>query len=186
MENSKSKRDIFYLILLILTLIIMIVGITFTYYSLMLSEKKDSTMIKTGTIAINYVDGREFNTYELLPIDEPNLDSKYSVYKKQFSVRSDGTLDQTIDIYIKVTENGFTNNALKFALYNSNNKKLSTGFIPSTGDVLIYSNDYLKSGSTNSYTVLIWLQENNQNQDHESGKSFVGGFEITAEQVKLK
>ena len=100
MESSKNRRDIFYLILLVLTLITMLVGITFTYFSLLSSEKEDSTRIKTGTISINYVDGREINTYLLLPIDEPNLDIKYSVYKKMFTVSSSGTLDQNIYLYI--------------------------------------------------------------------------------------
>lgn len=184
--NSRSKNDIFYFILLVLTLITTCIGITFTYFSLIASEKKDSTQIKTGTLSINYIDGRAIDTYALLPINEPNLNSTYSVYKKKFSVRSDGTLDQTLDIYIKVTENKFTNNALKFAIYDSNNNKLSTGNIPSTGNVLLTSGVYLESGSVEDFTVLIWLQENNYNQDHEQGRTFIGGFDITANQIKYK
>lgn len=186
MYNSKSKKDIFYLILLILTLLTMIVGITFTFYALMASDEKDSTQIKTGILSINYIDGKAIDTYALLPTDEPNLDSKFSVYKKHFSVKSDGTLDQTLDIYIKVTENEFANDSLKYSLYNSNGEKISVGTIPSSGKVLMKSGDYLKSGETNNYTVLIWLQENNMNQDYEQGKSFVGGFDITATQIELK
>ena len=186
MENSKGKRDIFYLILLILTLITFIVGITFTYYSLLVSEKEDGTHIKTGTLSINYIDGKAINTYQLLPINEPTLNSKYSVLKKSFSVKSSGTLDQMLDLYINVTENQFSNNALKFSLYNSQNKKISDGFIPSSGKVLMKSSDYLISGGINNYTVLIWLQENNVNQDYESGNTFVGGFDIVANQIELR
>jgi len=186
MENSKGKRDIFYLILLILTLITFVVGITFTYYSLLASENEDSTKIKTGTLSINYIDGKAINTYQLLPINEPTLDSKYSVYKKNFSVKSSGTLDQMLNLYINVTDNEFSNNALKFALYNSNDEKISDGFIPSSGKVLMKSGDYLASGGINSYTVLIWFQENNMNQDYESGNTFVGGFDIVANQIELR
>lgn len=186
MYNSKSKKDIFYLILLILTLITMIIGVTFTFYALMASEEEDGTQIKTGTLSINYIDGKAIDTYALLPIDEPSIDSVYSVYKKNFSVKSDGTLDQNLDIYISVTKNEFTNNSLKFSLYDSNNKKIATGSIPSSGKVLMISNDYLESGHTNNYTVLIWLQENNNNQDYEQNKVFIGGFDITANQIELK
>lgn len=186
MDNSKSNRDIFYFILLLLTLITMLIGITFTYFALVSSEKKDSTKIKTGTLSINYIDGKDINSYLFFPIDEPTLESKHSVYKKKFSVKSDGTLDQTLDIYINITKNDFTNNALKFALYDSNNKKISTGSIPTSGQILIASNDYLKSGETKNYTVLIWLQENNRNQDYEKNSTFVGGFEIAAKQLELK
>lgn len=184
--SGKSKKDLFYLILLTLTLITMLVGITFTYFALVSSEKKDSTRIQTGTLAINYVDGNEINAYLLMPINEPNLNTTYSVYKKNFSVKSSGTLAQTLNIYINVTENEFANNALKYAIYNSNNEKISVGFIPSDGKVEIASGLYLESGGTNSYTVLIWLQENNLNQDYEQGNSFVGGFEIVANQIKYE
>ena len=70
MNNSKSRTDIFYFIVLILTLLIMIVGVTFTYFSLIASEKEDSTKIKTGTLAINYIDGIAIDTYALMPINE--------------------------------------------------------------------------------------------------------------------
>ena len=48
------------------------------------------------------------------------------------------------------------------------------------------SNIYLKSGETKNFTVLIWLQENNQNQDYEQGNTFVGGFDIDARQIKYE
>lgn len=186
--NSRSRNDIFYFILLILTMITMLIGVTFTYYGLLASEKEDSTIIKTGTLSINYVDGMAIDTYHLLPIEEPNLDTKYSVYKKHFSVRSDGTLDQTLDLYIKVTENKFAEKSLKYALYDSNKQKISTGYIPTEKNktVLMATGIELKNNATKDFTVLIWLQENNENQDEEQGKTFIGGFEITATQVKYK
>jgi len=184
MSEGKTKKDMFYFIVLILTMITMIIGITFTYFNLLASEKEDSTIIKTGTLSINYVDGKIFNTYTLLPIDEPSLNTKYSVVKKEFYVSSDGTLDQTLDLYLKVTRNDFTEGALKFVIYNSSNRKMATGYIPITGEkVLMSSGIFLKNNETEKFTVLIWLQENNQNQDHEQGNIFVGGFDITATQM---
>lgn len=187
-SKSKNKNDIFYLVLLILTMITMIVGITFTYFGLIASEEEDSTRIQTGTLSINYIDGQSIDTYALMPIEEPTLNTKYSVHKKKFSISSDGTLDQTLDMYITVTKNQFTNNALKFALYDSTNKKIATGSIPSeeSTKVLMTSGKYLKSNSTEEFTVLIWLQENNQDQNSEKGKIFIGGFDITATQVKYQ
>jgi len=68
------------------------------------------------------------------------------------------------------------------------NNKISTGYIPSTkGEkVLMASGVSLKSNNAENFTVLIWLQENNQNQDNQQGKAFVGGFDITATQVKYE
>ena len=186
MNNSKSRTDIFYFIVLILTLLIMIVGVTFTYFSLIASDKDDSTMIKTGTLAINYVDGNAIDTYALMPINEPNLDTKYSVYKKRFSVKSTGTLDQKLDIYMFITDNQFRENALNYALYDSSGYKISMGTIPKTDKILIGSNIDLKSNKERSFTVLIWLQESYNDQDYEMGNTFKGGFDITASQIKYQ
>lgn len=188
MNDSKSKNDIFYFILLILTMITMVVGITFTYFSLIASEKEDGTKIQTGSLSINYIDGKAIDTYMLIPISEPSINTEYSVYKKKFSVSSDGSLDQTLDIYMNVTKNEFANNALKYALYDSTNKKVSSGNVSNIEGtkILMASGFELKNNSTENFTVLIWLQENNQNQDYEQGNVFVGGFDITATQKKYE
>lgn len=188
MDSSRSKKnDIFYLILLVFTLITMIIGITFTSFMLFTTEKEDNTRVETGSIAINYIDGKDINTYALLPISEPNLNTKYSTYKKNFAITSSGsTIDQNFDIYIDVANNEFSNNALGFILYDANGNVVSRGTIPSSGRVLVASSISLKSNETLNYTLLIWLQDNNDNQDYEQGKSFTGGFYIDAQQIKYK
>ena len=188
MEDSKRrKNDIFYLLLLFFTLITMIIGITFTSFLLLAKEDDDSTKVQTGTLAINYIDGQEIDTYALLPISEPNLNTKYSTYKKSFSISSsNSTLDQNFSIYIDVTNNEFDNNALGFILYDANGNRISSGNIPSSGKVLLASNLELKTGENKSYTVLIWLQDNGKNQDYEQGKNFAGEFHITTKQIKYE
>ena len=187
---SKSKNDIFYLIVLILTIITLMVGITFTYFSLVAKEKDDSTKVKTGSIAINYIDGASINSNGLIPRKEPLLGENYAVYTKRFAISSSGTLDQTLDIYINVTKNEFLNNGLKFALYNSNGSKISSGSIPTKNEdndkVLLISGDILKTNSTNSYTVIIWLNDDGTNQNYEMSNSFVGGFSIDAQQLRYQ
>lgn len=137
-------------------------------------------------MAINYIDGIAIDTYALMPINEPNLSTKYSVYKKSFSVKSTGTLDQTLNISMFVTDNDFDDKALSYALYDSTGYKISKNSIPKTGDILIGSNIYLKSNEKKTFTVLIWLQENNKNQDYEMGNTFKGGFNIDASQIKYQ
>ena len=183
---SKSKNDIFYLIVLVLTMITMIIGITFTYFSFIAKEKDDSTKVQTGSIAINYVDGIAINSNGLIPRKEPLLEESYAVYKKRFAVSSSGTLDQTLDIYINVTKNEFLNNGLKFALYNSNGSKISSGSIPTSDSVLLASGEVLKTNTTNYYTVIIWLNDDGTNQNYEMSNSFVGGFDINAQQLRYQ
>ncbi len=184
--NSKSRNDVFYFIVLVLTVVTMLIGITFTYLSLMSAEDDDSTRVKTGTLAINYVDGEDVNSTGLIPRGEPNLNTTFAVYKKNFSVRSSGTLDQNLDIYMFVTSNEFKSGDLMFSIYDSSNNRIGRGSIPASGRVLLTSSSYLKSNTTNNYTVLIWFQDNGTNQNADAEKSFVGGFDIVANQIMLK
>lgn len=186
--KSKSRNDIFYFILLILTMLTMIIGITFTYYGMIAKEKDEGTRVQTGSLSINYIDGVSIDTYGLLPTNEPNLNTDKYIYKKRFSVKSDGTLDQTLDLYMTIKENNFTDGALKYVIYDSANTKIGIGNIPNEVNkkILMASDVYLKNNYTKEFTVLIWLQENNKNQDLEEGKTFIGGFEITANQIKYK
>lgn len=186
MEESNRKKDLFYLILLILTMVTMVVGITFTYFSLLAKEKNDSTVIKAGTLAINYIEGQTINTYALLPISEPNLNTKYSVYKKSFAVSSSGTLDQNMDIYLNITKSDFKAGDLHFNFYDASGNKLSTGSIPNVGSVLLSSNVFLKAGDNKTFTILIWLQDDDYTYDYTENDYFVGGFDINARQVELK
>ena len=183
MEENKKRGYLFYYIILILTLIVMIIGATFTYYSLVASDKEDSTWVQTGDLAIKFVDGSVIKADNLMPMNEPTFNTKSSYYRKEFSVRSTGSLDQTIDIYINVNSNEFRDGNLRFSLYGPDDNKIGTGTITS-GKVLVGSNIDLKSMETKKFTVLIWLQENNLNQDYEKGKSFSGRFDIEAQQIK--
>ena len=59
MESSESKKSIFYMVVLILTLITMIIGATLAYFKLLSSQKEEGTKLYTGKLEINYIDGLE-------------------------------------------------------------------------------------------------------------------------------
>ena len=185
MDNSK-KYSVLYIIILILALVIMIIGVTFTYFTLSAKDKDDSTQIRTGTLVVNYIDGKTIDAYNLFPISEPSLNDELYVYKKNFSVANNGTLDQTLKIYIDITKNEFVSNDLMYALYDINGKKISVKGFPKEGRVLIDANEYLKSGESKSYEVLIWLNETGQNQNVQQDSHFTGQFDIEAEQIKYE
>ncbi len=184
--KGNGKVSTFYAFILILALVVMTIGGTLTYYTLVGKEDDDSTEIRTGTLYINYIDGKKIDTYDLYPIDEPGIDSDTYVYKKRFSVESTGTLDQTLDIYVDVTKNEFVSGHLMYALYDSNNNKINSGSIPTSGRLLMSSDVFLKSKEMKSYTVLIWLKETFENQNNEQDCHFNGEFDIEAEQIKYE
>ena len=75
---------------------------------------------------------------------------------------------------------------MKFALYNSNGSKISSGSIPTSDRVLLASGEVLRTNTTNYYTVIIWLNDDGTNQNYEMSNSFVGGFDINAQQLRYQ
>ena len=183
-DNNASKKRIFYMIILILTLITMIVSMALAYYSFVGSQKEDSTVLYTGTLKINYIDGVFIKDPILHPLKSVNYNSKDSVYRNSFQVTSTGTLDQTIDINLIVTKNEFYHNELKYALYNSNGTRLATGYVPESGKVNLVSNTFLPNNSETTYSLIIWWNNGEYQLKTEMGSVISGRIEVEAKQIK--
>ncbi len=183
-ENNPSKKRLFYLIVLILTFITMIVGMALAYYSFVGSQKEEGTVIYTGTLKINYIDGVYIKNPTLRPQNDVDYNSKEDVYRNNFQVTSTGTLNQTIDINLIVTKNEFYQNELKYALYNSNGTRLATGFVPESGKVNLVSNTFLPSNSETTYSLIIWWNNGEYQLKTEMGSVISGRIEVEAKQIK--
>jgi len=123
---------------------------------------------------------------KLIPRNEPTLNDTKFAYSNNFSIESTGSLDQTVSIYLDLSKNEFTSNAVKYSLYNESNQKVSSGSIPKSGSVLLYANEYLASGGLKTYTLLLWLQEDYTNQDYEQGKKISGTLRVEGIQIKYE
>ncbi len=183
-ENSGSKKRLFYIIVLILTLIVMIIGATIAYYLLVASQKEDATVLYTGTLKINYIDGVYMKDPELYPKKEVTFDTYEGVYRNRFSVASAGTLDQNISIDMVVTRNDFKPNALKYAIYNTEGLRLVTGYLPPDGSVPLARNIYLAHDATATYTLIIWWDNTSYNQNDEMGSIVSGRIDVFAKQIR--
>lgn len=171
-KKEISKSDIFYLVILILSLMIMISSITIAYFSMMASQEEDDTKLYTGSLVINFIDGKVINNPTLIPRYEPtSINDINYVYINEFEVESTGTLDQSIDIYMEVLENEFVNNSIKYKLFDNNGNEVSTGYVNGTNTIKIADSKYLEHGQKQKYTVMLWIQENEENQDAEKGKN---------------
>ena len=182
-DNTKKKR-IFYMIILIITLITMIIGSAFAYYSLIGSQKEEGTVLYTGTLEINYIDGIYIKNPILHPLKNIDYNSKDSVYRNSFRVTSTGTLDQTININLDVTKNEFFENELKYALYNSNGTKLSTGFVAPNGKINLVNNIFLAHNSETTYTLIIWWQDGDYKLKTAMGSVISGIITVDAKQIR--
>ena len=127
MNNTADKKDIFYIIVLILTFITVIVGATFALYSFIFSQKEGTSAVYTGTLSIEYLSGNIINFNFLYPTEKPNFESEKNVYRNTFKVTNSGSLDSLLKIQIDINQNEFSNKTLKYILYNSNQEELSEG-----------------------------------------------------------
>ena len=184
MESSESKKSLFYMIVLILTLVTMIVGATLAYFSLVASQEEEGTVLYTGKLEINYIDGVYMSNPELMPMKNPTFDTYEGLYRNRFSVASSGTLEQAISLDLEIGKNEFIPNAIKYAIYNDKGQRISTGTVPKEGKVTLASDMYLKPTGTATYTLLVWLDNTGYNQNDEMGKSIVAKINIDSRQIR--
>ena len=184
-ENNSEKKKLFYMIVLLLTLITMIIGATLAYFALIASQKEEGTTLYTDTLQISYIDGVYIRDPELYPIRNVNYNTFENVYRNRFSVASNGTLEQTISIDMAITRNDFTENALKYVIYNSEGTEMARGIVPTaTGVVNLADNMYLAPDGIATYTIIIWWDNTGYNQNAEMGSRIDGKFIIYSKQLK--
>lgn len=182
MNNTADKKDIFYIIVLILTFITVIVGTAFAIYSFIFSQKEGSSAVYTGTLSIEYLSGQIINCNLLYPTEKPDVNAEKNIYKNNFRIKNTGSLDSAVDISIQINQNEFSNGTLKYALYNSEDTELSEGFIQGETSSNIISNMTLENNATEEFTLLIWIAENGQNQNAEMKKNLTGLIKVDANQ----
>lgn len=184
MESSEEKKKIFYMIVLILTLITFIVGATLAYFSLIASQQEEGTVLYTGKLEINYIDGVLIKNPELIPTKNPGYNTTKGIYKNSFSVASSGTLEQTISVELQVSKNEFIENSIKYAIYNEKGNRITTGNVPKNGKITLASDMYLEPTGTAKYTLLIWLDNTGYNQNDEMGKNITAKINIHSTQLR--
>lgn len=185
MIESDSKKKLFYIIILILTLIAMLVSATIAYFSLVSSQKDEDTKLYTGKLEINYVDGVYIKNPTLWPMNgKPNYNTYKDVYRNTFKVVSSGTLEQTITVDMIVTNNTFDKDDIKYCVFNNKGKEMACGDVPLTGKVNLADNLYLSASGTAEYTLILWLDNKDYNQNSDFGKEIRGKISVLSKQLK--
>lgn len=182
MNNTANKKDIFYIIVLMLTFITVIVGATFALYAFIFSQEEGTSAVYTGTLSIEYLSGEIINFNLLYPTEKPTFDTENNVYKNKFKVTNTGSLDSLITIEIEIKENEFSNKTLQYSLYNGEETEVAEGYIEGNYSSTIASNIVLKNNETVDYTLIIWMTETGENQNKEMRKSLTGLIRVDAAQ----
>ena len=181
MNIKFNKREKIILVVYLLVILIMGVGITYSFFLLADRAKEDSTKVYAGRLDVNYKVSDKVIADVLYPIPEPNFYVEKDVYKSSFTVSSEGTLEQNVSINFQVSRNEFSKDAIRYALYDSNGMKLATGYI-NQGMVTLIDNVYFKEIESRDYVLIIWLQETPDDQSGEQGNRLAGRIVIQSKQ----
>ena len=184
MDGQTSKKDFFYVVVLILTFITVVIGMAFAIYTWIFSQKEGTSAVYTGTLSVQYFSGKSIDVNSLYPMETPNYDSTVNVYRNAFRVANVGSLDGIIQINMDISVNEFSNDTLKYILYNSSGDIITEGFVNGKGSITIASNVLLAGGASENYVLIIWLNENNKVQNTEMRKSLTGIISVDATQQK--
>lgn len=182
MSGHASRKDFFYIIILILTFITVIVGAAFALYAFLYSQKEGSSAVYTGTLSIEYLSGEIINCNYLYPTNNPRVSSDKNVYRNNFRVRNTGSLDSLLQIKVDINHNEFSNNTLMYSIYNSDEEELSNGYIEGTSVNIVGNNILLKANSEEEYVLVIWIKESGTNQNSEMRKNLSGTIQVDASQ----
>lgn len=182
MNKTAEKKDLFYIIVLILTLVAVIVGATFAAYYFLHKQEEGSSAVYTGTFSIEYLSGDIINFHYLTPSTDPDYEDTENIYKNNFKVTNIGSLDGIITINVDVNKNEFSKDIIMYKIFTSEGEGIQEGTITGEGKTELATNIVLPSNETANYTLIIWLKETGVNQNEEMKKQLTGKIEIDANQ----
>lgn len=182
MNNTAEKKDLFYIVVLILTFVAVIVGAAFAIYTFLHKQEEGSSAVYTGTLSIEYLSGNVIDCHLLYPTESPTYEETENVYKNNFKVTNTGSLDSIITVNAEINRNEFSNEVLKYKIFNSNGEELEQGDLSGTGEKKLTGNISLPHDSQTEFTLLVWIEETGENQNEEMKKTLSGTLQVDANQ----
>ena len=71
-----------------------------------------------------------------------------------------------------------------YALYNANNVLMSSGNLPKTGVVNMANNLFLGYNESARYLLLVWFDDNGENQNEDMGKVIKAKINVESIQIR--
>ena len=180
--SNTNKKDFFYVVVLILTFITFLVGMAFAIYTWLYSHKEGSSSVYTGTLAIQYLSGDIVDLNNLIPSTKPKVTDTENLYKNDFKVRNTGSLDGIIKIDMEISLNQFSANTLKYVLYTTDGDEIVSGYLNGTNTVPLAENVAIASNSEVTFVLMVWMDENGEEQNTEMKKTLMGRITVDASQ----
>ena len=204
-ENNNGGKGLFYGVIGVATLIVAIIGATFAWFTAT-AGGATKTVVKTGTLSIEYVSsgegsGRVLDASNLKPATTEQVLAAYQAGDCKFvdeeagateticafakvTVKNTGTLYAHINADFTITENTYKDNKLMHLVFKTTPETL-TGSRPVGSTVTLPSAEALAPQATDSFTVLLWLDQTavNTGENSNANKTFTAGINVQAVQT---
>lgn len=180
----KEKKELIYLFISILTLIIMGLGASFAFFTASTREKNKEDMVaNAANIKVNLSVKALYNGKEILPTNDEDIDKAYA-NKCVDSLGNGACIAYTIELanngspqegYLSLNFTSETLENLKFILIdnNDNDKKIIDSKLALKGEIKVDDVIKMSTNDTKKYTLIIWLSNIKESeQDKEQGGIF--------------
>ena len=203
-ENNNGGKGLFYGVIGVATLIVAIIGATFAWFTAT-AGGETKTVVKTGTLSIEYVSsgegsGKVINASNLKTAttaqvlaaykrgdckfagDEASATETICAFAK-VTVKNTGTLYAKINADFNITKNEYKDNKLMHSVFKTTPETLTGDPVGST--VTLPSAEALAPQATDSFVVLLWLDQTavNTGENSNANKTFTAGIDVQAVQT---
>ncbi len=168
------KKKYIILIIIMCLISILIVGISYAYFSATISGNTNSENVvtKTGTLSLSFSDKTpSFNATEISPGWSKT---------KEVTVENTGSVDVTYDLVWLKLDNEILKDELVYTITcTSGCKGLPESKVPEAGENLgIIKGQTIKSKEIQTYKITFQLKETKENQDYNQGLTIEGTIGI--------
>ena len=206
-ENNNGGKGLFYGVIGVATLIVAIIGATFAWFTAT-AGGDTKTVVKTGTLSVEYVSsgegaGKVVDASNLKPATTAQVLAAYKAGDCKFAddatdateticafakvtVKNTGTLYANIDADFNITKNEYKDNKLMYSVFTTDPTTLTGA--PVGADVTLPSAQAIAPQATNSFTVLLWLDQTavNTGENSNANRTFTAGINVEAVQTNNK
>ena len=203
-ENNNGGKGLFYGVIGVATLIVAIIGATFAWFTAT-AGGETKTVVKTGTLSIEYVSsgggaGRVLDASNLKPATTDQVLAAYQAGDCKFAgdeagateticafakvtVKNTGTLYANINADFNITKNEYKDNKLMHSVFKTTPATLTGSPVGST--VTLPSAEALAPQATDSFVVLLWLDQTavNTGENSNANRTFTAGINVQAVQT---
>ena len=172
---NKKKKII--LVSILLSAILLIVGVSYAYYSANVKEvNKTQTVIKTNELEIIFTGTSEITASGIVPGES---------FKKTFTVENVSNIPVTYNIYLENITNEFDED-LVYTLTDDNGEVIAEEVLPSDSEKTYLITDVeIEAEELKTYTMKIEFKYTDKDQNHLQGAEFKATLGVDTKKVTV-